>query len=163
MISVLIFGFLWWSSTQITERRGTAMYYSWPYSCLWWYHLWKAPNLKSLTARIAPLKIFRGIDVGGVDHIEVGAAPWPATVVGEAVDGQRVALPLQPAFDPVLEGDKGAELLRWSVCSSKAADEEKQSSCDCCPPHHLAFFRSVRGTLPRTCLPHKGQDPLQPA
>ena len=69
-------------------------------------------NLESLTAGIAPLKIFRRIDVGGVDHVEVGAAPRPAPVVGEVVDGQRVGLPLQPAFDPVLEGDKGAELPR---------------------------------------------------
>ena len=69
-------------------------------------------NLESLTAGIAPLKILRRIDVGGVDHVEVGAAPGPAPVVGEVVDGQRVELPFQPAFDPVLEGDKGAELPR---------------------------------------------------
>ena len=69
-------------------------------------------NLESLTSGIAPLKIFRRIDVGGVDYVEVGAAPWPAAVVGEVVDGERVGLPLQPAFDPVLEGDKGAELPR---------------------------------------------------
>ena len=69
-------------------------------------------NLESLTARIAPLKIFRRIDVGGVDYIEVGAAPGSTSVVGEVVDGQGVGLPLQPAFDLVLERDKGAELPR---------------------------------------------------
>ena len=69
-------------------------------------------HLESLTARVSPLKIFRRIDIGGVDYIEVGAAPWPASVVGEVVDGQGVGLPLQPAFDPVLEGDEGAELPR---------------------------------------------------
>ena len=69
-------------------------------------------NLESLTARIAPFKVFRRIDVGGVEYIEVGAAPGSASVVGEVVDGQRVGLPLQPAFDPVLERDKGAELPR---------------------------------------------------
>ena len=69
-------------------------------------------NLESLTARIAPLKIFRRIDIGGVDYIEVGAAPRPTPVVGKVVDGQGVGLPLQPAFDPVLEGDEGAELAR---------------------------------------------------
>ena len=47
----------------------------------------KSANLEPLTARIAPLKIFRRIDVRGVDYIEVGAAPGSTSVVGEVVDG----------------------------------------------------------------------------
>ena len=69
-------------------------------------------NLESVTAGIASLKIFRRIDVGGVEYIEVGAAPGSTSVVGEVVDGQGVGLPLQPAFNLVLERDKGAELPR---------------------------------------------------
>ena len=69
-------------------------------------------NLESLTAGIAPLKIFRRIDVGGVDHIEVGAAPGPSPVIGEVVDGESVDLTLESAFNSVLEGDKSTELSR---------------------------------------------------
>ena len=75
--------------------------------------------LETTTARVAPLKIFWRIDIGGVDNIEVGAPHRPASVVREVVDGERVAVAFQAALNPVLERDEGAKLLlRTAHCDN---------------------------------------------
>ena len=75
--------------------------------------------LEATTARVASLKIFRWIDIGGVDNIEVGATSGPTSVVREVVDCERVALTLQAALNFVLERDEGAKLLlRTAHCDN---------------------------------------------
>ena len=75
--------------------------------------------LETTTARVAPLKIFWRIDIGGVDNVEVGATSGPTSVVREVVDGERVAVAFQAALNPVLERDEGAKLLlRTAHCDN---------------------------------------------
>ena len=75
--------------------------------------------LEATAARVTSLKIFWRIDIGGVDHVEVGAPRGPVSVVREVVDGERVAVAFQAALNPVLERDEGAKLLlRTAHCDN---------------------------------------------